>query len=214
MERFIIAREDYSIYESDEEVLPALAEFVVEENYRHHSALNTSIPKEEVERVLKEERTLINLSRIFIARDKMGRIIGSIRLTKWDRKTKLPLETLFGLNPLDLAISADVTTFWHVGRFSISQRGISSKNFLMKTLMIYALYPIIKDGTSCLLAEVDRKLFNILGKLGIIVTQIAPSTYYLASETIPICSKSEALISFYDRNKYFIHDIYKDTLKG
>lgn len=202
MEQFIIAREGYSIYESDEEVLYELAEFVVEENYRHHSVLNTSIPKEEVERVFNEEKRLINISRILVARNKTGEIIGSIRITKWDRKTQLPLETLFGLNPLDLAISTIVTTFWHIGRFSISKDGKCSTTLLMRMLMIYAIYPIVKEITGCLLAEVDRKLFNILARLGIIVYQLAPSINYLASETIPVYSTSEAMMEFYNRNKH------------
>lgn len=214
MERFLTTKEDYSIYESDEDVLSELAEFVVEENYRHHSVLNTDIPSAEVERVFNEERRLINLSHILVARNKTGEIVGSIRITKWDRKTELPMETLFGLNPLDLAISTIVTTFWHIGRFSIRKDSQYSTILLMKILMIHAIYPIVKEVTGCLLAEVDRKLFNVLGKLGIAVSQLAPSINYLASETIPIYSTSEAMLEFYNRNKHLYTPLEFNTLMG
>lgn len=213
MEQFLIAGKGYTIYESDETVLYELAEFVVRENYQHHSELNTVIPKEEVEHVYNEEKGLINQSRILIARNESGKIIGSIRITQWDRMSKLPLEELFGLNPLDLAISNGITAFWHIGRFSISKGSISSTILLMRMLMIYAIYPIVNEVTGCLLAEVDRKLFNVLGKLGIIVSQLAPSINYLASETIPVYSTSEAMMSFYNRNKYLYDSSNFNTRK-
>lgn len=214
MEQFVIAGKGYTIYESDEAVLYELAEFVVRENYSHHSELNAVIPKEEVDHVYNEEKGLINQSRILIARNESGKIIGSIRITQWDRKSKLPLQELFGLNPLDLAISNEITVFWHIGRFSISKEGAFSTILLMRTLMIYAIYPIVNEVTGCLLAEVDRKLFNVLGKLGIIVSQLAPSINYLASETIPVYSTSEAMMAFYNHNKYLYNAPDFNTLKG
>ena len=213
MEQFLIAGKGYTIYESDEAVLYELAEFVVRENYQHHSELNTVIPQEEVEHVYNEEKGLINQSRILIARNESGKIIGSIRITQWDRMAKLPLEDLFGLNPLNLAISNEITVFWHIGRFSISKEGTFSTILLMRTLMIYAIYPIVNEVTGCLLAEVDRKLFNVLGKLGIIVSQLAPSINYLASETIPVYSTSEAMMGFYKRNKYLYDSSNFNTRK-
>lgn len=202
MEQFVTAGKGYAIYESDDEVLYELAEFVVRENYLHHSGLKSIPPVCEIEDVCNEERRLINISRVLVARNGAGRIIGSIRITRWDKKTTLPLESLFGLNPLDLAFDNKVTTFWHIGRFSISKEGTYSTMHLMRTLMINAVYPIVNEVTGCLLAEVDRKLFNVLGKLGIFVHQLAPSIHYLASETIPVYSTSKAMMGFYERNKY------------
>lgn len=206
MEQFVTAGKGYAIYESDDEILYELAEFVVRENYLHHSGQNSIPLLAEIENVCNEERRLINLSRVLVARNAEGQIIGSIRVTRWDKKTTLPLESLFGINPLDLNFDNEVTTFWHIGRFSISKIGVYSTMLLMKTLMIYAVYPIANDAAGCLLAEVDRKLFNVLGKLGIAVAQLAPSIHYLASETIPVYSTSEAMMSFYDQNKYLYED--------
>lgn len=128
--------------------------------------------------------------------------------------SKLPLEELFGLNPLDFAISNEITTFWHIGRFSISKGCATSTILLMRMLMIHAVYPIVKEVTGCLLAEVDRKLFNVLGKLGIVVSQLAPSIHYLASETIPVYSTSEAMKGFYDQNKYLYDSSDFNARKG
>lgn len=213
MEQLITAGNDYALYESDNDVLYELADFVVRENYRHHD--NDSIPPtDEIENVCNEERRLINLSRVLIARNKEGHIIGSIRVTRWDKKITLPLERLFGINPLDLDINEKITTFWHIGRFSISKSKAYSTMLLMRTLMIHAVYPIVNEVTGCLLAEVDRKLFNALGKLGINVYQLAPSIRYLASETIPVYSTSEAMMNFYVRNKYLYNYPNFNTLKG
>lgn len=213
MEQFLTAGKGYTIYESDENVLYELAEFVVRENYRHHSDLN-SIPPKEVEYVCNEERRLIGLSRVLVARNESGQIVGSIRITRWDKKTTLPLESLFGLDPLDLALDNKISTFWHIGRFSISSEEAFSTILLMRTLMIHAIYPIVNEVTGCLLAEVDRKLFNVLGKLGIIVSQLAPSIHYLASETIPVYSTSEAMMGFYNRNKDLYNSSNFNTRKG
>lgn len=201
MEQLVTVGRGYALYESDENVLYELAEFVVRENYRHHE-YNSFPSTNEVENICNEERRLVNLSRVLVARNEAGQIIGSIRITKWDKKTTLPIESLFGLNPLDLAINDKVTTFWHIGRFSISQKGAYSAMLLMRKLMIHAVYPIVNEVTGCLLAEVDRKLFNVLGKLGINVYQLAPSLHYLASETIPVYSTSKEMMTFYERNKY------------
>lgn len=212
MEQFVTAGIGYTLYESDENVLYELAEFVVKENYRHHD-YNSIPPIDEVENIYKEEKRLANISRVLVARNEVGRIIGSIRITRWDKKTILPLESLFGLNPLDLNFDNKITTFWHIGRFSISKEGTCSTMHLMRTLMINAVYPIVNEATGCLLAEVDRKLFNALGKLGINVSQLAPSIYYLASETIPVYSTSKAMMGFYERNKYLYDSSNFNTRK-
>ena len=214
MEQLVTAGKGYAIYESDNEVLYELAEFVVRENHKHHSGINSLIPMEEVKHVLNEEKRLINQSRVLVARNEAGQIIGSIRITQWDKKTILPLESLFGLNPLDIAFDNKVSTFWHIGRFSISKEGAFSTILLMKTLMIYAIYPIVTAVSGCLLAEVDRKLFYALGKLGITVSQLAPSIHYQASETIPVYSTSKAMMGFYERNKYLHRSPLFNTRKG
>lgn len=204
MEHPLLKRKGITLYRAAEDELPAVAEFVVKENYSHHSHNQEFNLKNEVEYVLDEERRIYNLSRIIVAKDANGRIIGSIRVARWDKKATLPLESLFGISPLDIPIRGEIKTFWHVGRFSISRMPDVSNNLLMRTLMIYAVYPIVHSPQSCLLAEVDRRLFGILGRIGIDAYQIAPSIHHLASETIPIYSVSSSMMKFYKRNK-FLH---------
>ena len=92
-------------------------------------------------------------------------------------------------------MKCQVTNLGITRRFPVSKEESDLMVLLMKTLMVHVIYPIVNEVTGCLLAEVDRKLFNVLGKLGIIVSQLAPSINYLASETIPVYSISEAISS-------------------
>lgn len=196
MERPIIKTKDYTVFESDESVLWELSEFVVTENYLHHTngeeycKNNTSnlIPK-----IYDEEKSLYNTSRILIVRNCEGKIIGSIRSTIWDRQTSLPLEKLFGINPMDLDFSEQVSSFWHIGRLAINREGSRYSKSILKTLISAITEPVKNEPNGCIIAEVDKKLYNSLGTLGITAHQIAPSIQYLASETIPIYSKSNEL---------------------
>lgn len=196
MERPIIKTKDYTVFESDEEVLWELSEFVVTENYLHHTngddyCMNNTTKM--ISNVYKEEKKLYNNSRILIVRNSRGKIIGSIRSTLWDRQTSLPLEKLFGINPLDLDFSKQVSSFWHIGRFAINREGSRYSKSILKTLISAITEPVKNEPNGCIIAEVDKKLYNSLGTLGITAHQIAPSIQYLASETIPIYSKSNEL---------------------
>ncbi len=200
MELPIITTRDYTVYEADTTVLWELATFVVNENYSHHTeedGLRPGDVTEMISKVYHEESELSKISRILIVRNNKREIIGSIRSTLWDKKTILPMEKLFGINPLDCDFSKDITKFWHVGRFAINREGSKYPKSILKTLISTVIIPIRQESAGCLLAEVDRKLFNNLKALGIDAHQIAPSIQYLASETIPIYSKSSDLSTTY-----------------
>ncbi|MDE6521922.1 MAG: hypothetical protein K2L17_03805 [Muribaculaceae bacterium] len=196
MEQPIIQTKDYTVFESDESTLWALSEFVVTENYLHHTNGDDYYMKNTtkmISNIYTEERNLYNNSRILIVRNNKGEIIGSIRSTLWDRQTLLPLEKLFGINPLDLEFSKHVSSFWHIGRFAINREGSRYSKSILKTLISAITEPVRNEPNGCIIAEVDKKLYNSLGTLGITAHQIAPSIQYLASETIPIYSKSSEL---------------------
>ena len=130
MKKLIYANEKYQIWQSTgHESLEDLAEFVVNENYKHHLG-NFSYKNinEEIEAVLHEELLYIDNSTIFVVRDNGNKIIGSIRVFKWDKKKILPLQKLFGVNPL-IAINPEKDySYWHIGRFAInSYAGIPTK---------------------------------------------------------------------------------------
>ena len=200
MEYPVIVTRDYTVYEADKSILWELATFVVEENYRHHCNNHILSPEslqETISKVYQEEYGVSSASRILIVRDNAGRMIGSIISTLWDGKMKLPMEKLFGINPLDCDFSKGITKFWHIGRFAINREGVKYPKSILKTLISTVTTPIRKERTGCLLAEVDRKLFKNLKVLGVNANQIAPPIHYLASETIPIYSKSSELSAKY-----------------
>ncbi|WP_289073886.1 hypothetical protein [uncultured Bacteroides sp.] len=199
MEKLIYVNEQYNIWQlTGEECLQELAEFVVRENYKHHDGdLSSECIKDEINTVYNEELQYIDNSIIFIVRNNAGNILGSIRVFKWDRKKILPMQKIFGINPLVTIHSESDYTYWHIGRFAIdSFTGIPTIT-LFKQLMIYAVHPIVSEGRSYMIAETDSKLLKVMNVLGIETKCLGDSIYYLASETIPIYSSKQGLLGFY-----------------
>ena len=108
MEKFIAQTEKYTIWQIGTENLYELADFVVRENYKHHVGHYTSEDiQNEIALVYQEELLYADTSIVFLVRDLEGRTIGSIRIFKWDRHQTLPIQKLFGINPLT-SIHAEV----------------------------------------------------------------------------------------------------------
>ncbi len=199
MEKIISVTQKYEISIANQECLEELARFVVEENYKHHS---TNPPcKEKLESdimtVYNEEKTLYSdTSSVFIARCN-HKIIGAIRVFKWDKKKVLPIEKLYGINPLKVVSQDTRAEFWHIGRFAVdSSTGISPIH-LFKQLMVYAVSPIMKSENGYMVAEVDAKLLKVVNALGIHAINLGESIYYLSSETIPIYASQKGITPFY-----------------
>lgn len=124
-------------------------------------------------------------------------MIGSIRVFKWDRKKNLPIERMYGINPLKTISHEKYAEYWHIGRFAIdSSIGVSPVQ-LFKQLMIYAVTPIMKSEYGYMVAEVDAKLLKVVNALGIHTINLGESIYYLSSETIPIYASQEGITPFY-----------------
>ena len=88
---------DYSIKSVDARELYELAAFVVKENYSHHS-LSGYIPiasQNEIYDIYNEELTFASTSQYFMVYDRNEKIIGSIRVFKWDCKTLIPMQKIF-----------------------------------------------------------------------------------------------------------------------
>ena len=170
MEKLVCVNENYRIWQLDKESLHELAEFVVTENYKHHVGSFTAASiKAEVDSVFQEELQYIDSSIIFAVRNMMGKIIGSIRVFKWD-----------------------------IGRFAIDSFSGIPTITLFKQLMIYAIHPIVCDDKSYMIAETDSKLLTVMNALGIQTVQLGDSVNYLASETVPIYSSKIGLLPFYN----------------
>lgn len=202
MQKIIAQTEKYTIWQISAENLYELAEFVVRENYKHHVGHYTNEDiQNEIDLVYQEELLYADTSVAFLVRNLQGHIIGSIRIFRWDRHQTLPIQKLFGINPLTSIHAEEEYSYWHIGRFAIdSFAGISTLT-LFKQLMVYAIRPIIQTEQSYMVAETDSKLLKVMNALGIQTTQLGESLNYLASETIPVCSSREGLISFYNRHK-------------
>ncbi len=178
-----------------------LSEFVVTENFKHHS--NNILPenyKTDVNSIYKEEVNYFNDSEVFVSKDASGSISGSIRVLRWNYKDMLPIQKIFGINPLLVTGDENVSIndVWHIGRFAIKKE-VKDIN-LFKQLMVCAISPICKHKGNIAFAECDSKLLRILNLLGIKATVIGNSINYLGSETIPILMTYDGLIDFYTQN--------------
>jgi N-acyl-L-homoserine lactone synthetase len=200
MEKVIWSCNDYSILRVDANRLHDVAQFVVTQNYNHHSP--ESIPdtaQQEIDEIYLEELSYSINSSCFIVRNNDGIIVGSIRVFRWDKKTPTPMEKIFHISPLEKVQDTPQTSFWHIGRFAIDSKSGFSTITLFKQLMILAVAPILREDDSYMIAETDSHLLKVMNALGIETQKIGNPLNYLASETIPICSNKKGLIKFYQR---------------
>lgn len=209
MKQLLANFKDYNLYRIGSEYLNKIADFVVRENYIHHKqGQYPSNMREEINQVYKEEKSYLPQSQIFIAEDKAGKLIGCIRVLLWDNHSQLPMERIFGINPLTKVPNAKTKTFWHVGRFAIDDLcGIPSL-LLFKQLMALVIRPIVNSSNGCMLAETDCKLLHIMNLLTMKTCSFCKGQVYLGSETIPIYALKNDLKTFYNKNKSLLQSKY------
>lgn len=180
-----------------------LAKFVVSENFKHHDErVSSEEYLNDVQEIYEEELKFKNYSNVFVSKDNLGNINGSIRVLKWNYRDILPIEKIFGIHPTHITGNVLTTHIWHIGRFAISKQAGDSN--LFKKLMVCAIAPVCKNRNSVAFAECDSKLLRILTLLGIQTTVIGESINYLGSETIPVCMNYDGLIGFYNKNKHLV----------
>ncbi len=185
--------------------LSDLAEFIVSENFKHHT--NHAAPEEytkDVKSIYNEEVSFYNNSKIYVAKDYIGSIIGSIRVLQWNYMDLLPIQKIFGINPLLTIENLESNNIYHIGRFAIKKDVRDIK--LLKQLMVYALAPVCQHKGNVAFAECDSKLLRILTLMGIKATILGESVDYLGSETIPIAMSYDGLIGFYNKNKGLVSE--------
>jgi len=189
---------------STSEIL-SLSKFVVEENFNHHIEGDG---KKKIEKdilsVYQEEVKYIENSKIFVCKDDNDSITGAIRVLRWNYIDKLPIENIFGINPLLVVEDTELHDIWHIGRFAI-KKGAKDPN-LFKKLMVCAISPVCSHEGNIAFAECDSKLLRILSLLGIKPKVVGKSINYLGSETIPVSLSYSGLIEFYEKNKHLISD--------
>lgn len=189
-----------------------LAEFVVTENFKHHS--NNNLPKnymEDVNSIYKEELRFYDNSEVFVTKDNTGSISGAIRVLKWNFIDVLPIQKIFDINPLLAIHKPNVNDIYHIGRFAVNKE-VCDINLFKKLLTCVAKL-VCNDSDNIAFAECDRKLLRILNLLGVKTITVGESVNYLGSETIPIAMTYDGIIGFYNRNKHLVDTIQNDTLE-
>jgi hypothetical protein len=163
-----------------------LAKFIVTENFKHHS--NNVLPQDytnDVNSIHDEEIKYAENSEVFVVKNKNRKITGAIRVLKWNYSDVLPIQKMFGINPLLAITNYNINEIFHIGRFAI-EKGPKDTN-LFKKLMVCAITPVCAQKGNIAFAEIDSKLIE-----------------YLGSETIPVAFTYEGLIDFYNKNKSLV----------
>ncbi len=131
-------------------------------------------------------------------------IVGSVKVTKWDKGIVLPIQKLFNVDPEFFETRGK--SIWHVGRFAISSRAKDGAKLLRKLIAI-AIYPICCAEDSIMLAECDGKFVKALNLMGVKTKILGDGIVYLGSETFPVCSTKNWLLQYLSRSPY-----YKDAM--
>ena len=185
--------------------LSDLSEFIVAENFGHHGGqVSAKEYRKDVKSIYNEEVRYFENSKIYVAKDYIGSIIGSIRVLQWNFIDLLPIQKIFGINPLLAMKNLDFNEIYHIGRFAIKKDVRDIK--LLKKLMVYAIAPVCQHKGNVAFAECDSKLLRILTLMGIYATRLGESVDYLGSETIPIAMSYDGLIDFYNKNKHLMSE--------
>ena len=214
MDRFITSYENITLWQIARSSVPAVARFVVNENYKHHKGGKADICSfsRDYSSILVEEDSFFQYSSTIVAKDKFGNIVGAIRIANWnDNPHLLPLIKIFGngiVNSQELLNSYH--HLWHVGRFAINQEyGCNGK--LFKLLMLYAISPVFQYEQGVLLAEADEKLLRVMKAMRIDVQPLSQGKEYIGSMTIPMMVTKEGLTEFLLRNLFLAFDVRFDA---
>lgn len=177
-----------------------LAEFIIKENYSHHSQTHV-FSDQKVKAVYEEEIYYRKNSLVFALKDSQDTLIGTIRALKWNYFDLLPLEKIFSIHPFQVTEKSFEGEIWHIGRFAIRK----NEGLLpLKKLMTLAIGSVCGKEKNVAFAECDTKLLKILYLMGIEPRIIGPAKYYLGSETTPVLMVYDNLIKFYRKNEHLI----------
>ena len=192
--------------------LSELADFIVTQNFDHHAG--GALPdnySEDIKSIREEEEVYYQNSQIFIARNNQNNIIGAIRVLKWNFMDELPIQKIFGINPLYVK-KGTINDIYHIGRFAISKE---MGNFnLFKKLMMCAIAPVCNHNSNIVFAECDSRLLRTMTLLGIKTEVIGESIDYLGSETIPVCMTGAGLMDFYQRHINLLPEVVQPSMSN
>lgn len=138
---------------------------------------------------------------VFCVAIKNSEIVGSVKVTRWNENSLLPIQKLFNIDPL-VFVNRGFNSVWHIGRFAISKSEKEGAK-LLKKLITIAVYPICEAPHSIMLAECDSKFVRVLNLIGLKTETLAAGINYLGSETLPIYSTQEWLTSFLNKSSHY-----------
>ncbi len=188
-----------------------ISKFVVTENFKYHrDEIHPNDYENDIISIYKEEIDYLDNSKIFAIKNEDEEIIGTIRALKWDYIHPLPIQKIFGINPLSCINRYSINEIWHIGRFAI-KKGSRDIN-LFKQLMLYAIRLICQHKDNIAFAECDAKLLRTMNLIGIKTEIVGESISYLGSETIPVIISYNGLIDFYNKNKYMLNNLRVNQL--
>ncbi|MEO7979059.1 hypothetical protein [Flavobacterium sp.] len=180
-----------------------MSKFVVTENFNHHAnEVYSSSYQNDIESVYQEEMEFLKNSKIFIFKNDLDELIGTIRVLKWDFIKPLPIQKMFDIDPFMCTEGNSINEIWHIGRFAI-KKGTRDIN-LLKKLLVCAIAPVCANKDNIAFAEIDAKLLRVLQLMGIRAKVVGKSIEYLGSETIPVSMSYHGLIDFYNENKNLV----------
>jgi hypothetical protein len=153
--------------------------------------------RDEISLLYEEDMTVFDNSVFYVAKEN-DNIVASAKVTLWNNQITLPIEKLFNIDIENIFHSMDIYRIWHVGRFAISRgNGVS----LLKKLLTLVISKICNDANSVMVAECDKKFVRALNMMNIKTETLAPSVYYLGSETLPIYATNEWLGKFLETDE-------------
>ena len=115
MKNLVAQYKNFCIYNVGKEYLYDVVKFVIFENYKHHSKVETvENIDEEITSIYEDELSFAETSQIYVAEDNEQRMIGCIRVFRWDKKIFLPTHKIFNINPLNNIQETLNSSFWHI----------------------------------------------------------------------------------------------------
>ena len=206
-----MTRKNSPLFEITQNEIFCMSKFVVTENFNQAKVFSNTYQKE-IDSVYREEMELLQNSRIFLFKNDVDDLIGTIRVLKWDFISPLPIQKRYGVDPF-LSIEGDaINDIWHIGRFTI-KKGIRDTN-LLKKLLVCAIAPVCAHKDNIAFAEIDVNLLRVARLMGITAKTVGKSIAYLGCETVPVSMSYNGLIDFYNENKHLVSTQKSIVLSG
>ena len=204
----------FDLWKMEQNDLADFTTFVLRIYYEHH--LQTPAPIEEVEACIEEDQRLCSHTHFYALKTKDGNIFGTINACLWDGKEKLAIEREYDLDLKRLIETRGLNPpeVWHMGRFAIDSKIINQNEALRATqglffrlLMTLAFAHVSRLPDNLMIAECDKKLQNILIKLGIFSEELSEEHFVLGSQALPILNTGAGLHLFVEKHKHLLNHV-------